>query len=179
MNGFEGIALYKVELNGKSGLISKTGKMAHPFFNSVPEGAKRWNELVTEFMSKEVFNKASGNERQAIQKLIDYVYYEDFDKNKRIPLLKEGLANYFIFHPDGGEEYIKLNEFSISCVNYLFTDREVFEEFQKQLGGKKERQEEQQRQEEQERQEQQQRQEEQKRREQQQRQEERERQEQQ
>jgi len=105
--------------------------MAHSYLNTVPEGARQWKKFIDFYKSY-----GSDREKKAIVALENYVNYEDFNATQKAKLITQGLQPCFRFHPSGSENYERLTSFSRLCVQYLFTDKEIFEAFQKELGGK-------------------------------------------
>jgi hypothetical protein len=112
--------------------------MAHPLISTVPLGVKEWQDFVAYYTSNKstLYDNGAGEEQKAVQALFNYVKYADFDENQKTRLINQGLQPWFRYHPNGSKAHESLTNFSRLCVDYLFTDKEVFEAFQEKLGGK-------------------------------------------
>ena len=124
----------------------------------IPSKIRDWNDFVDYYKKNKGQGQFTSHRVQnAIDKLIEYAY-ENFDARKKNTLLGgQGLSICLKnILKDGTIEHEKVSDFARLCVEYLFTDKEVFENFQTALGGKQSKEQERQEQErqEQERQEQ-------------------------
>ncbi|MDR2563132.1 MAG: hypothetical protein LBC98_04235 [Prevotellaceae bacterium] len=112
--------------------------MAHSNLERIPQAKIDWEKCLAFFDKPESQSRFTHNEQKSINALVDFLKYEDFNKAKREELIgrTSGLGKYFLYHKNNmlGE---MLREFSRLCVDFIFTDAEVFKEFQKELGGKR------------------------------------------